>query len=118
VIRVWSETMGTPSGLPLAVTAEASLDALFARQRDESRRAVEVPLALRRERLDRLARLWREHEAPLAQAVGADFGLRGVRLTRVADGFVIDALLADLRRNLTRWSRPRRVRTPVYLQPA
>ena len=110
--------MGTPSELPLAVTAAASLNTLFTRQRDASRRDVEVPLALRRERLDRLAGLWRAHEAALAQAAGADFGLRGARLTRVADGFVIDALLADLRRNLARWSRPRRVRTPVYLQPA
>ncbi|HMN21406.1 MAG TPA: coniferyl aldehyde dehydrogenase [Ottowia sp.] len=109
--------MNRPVELPLAVTAITALNDLFHRQHQLSRQAPDVPLAERRERLQRLARLWREHEAALADVVQQDFGIRGERLTRVADGFMIDGLLADLRRNLARWSRPRRVRTPLYLQP-
>ncbi len=102
----------------VAVAATAGLAELFERQQQATRREVDVPLAQRRDRLQRLTALWRQSEARLAQAVGEDFGLRGVRLTQVADALVLDSLLADLRRNLARWSRPRRVRTPLHLLPA
>ena len=102
----------------LPVAAAPALTQLFAAQHQLSRREVDVPLALRQDRLRRVARLWQDHQARLAEAVNADFGLRGERLTQVADGLVLAGLLADLRRHLPRWSRPRRVRTPLHLQPA
>ena len=102
----------------VAVAATAGLADLFERQHNETRRQPDVPLALRRERLQRLTALWQKNEARLAQAVGEDFGLRGARLTQVADALVLDSLLSDLSRNLARWSRPRRVRTPLHLLPA
>jgi len=104
--------------MSLATTVPAPLGELFAGQRQQSRREVAVPLALRHDRLQRLAALWHDHRQRLAEAVQADFGVRGVRLTDLADGLVLDGLLADLRRNLARWSRPRRVRTPLHLRPA
>ncbi|HOB66771.1 coniferyl aldehyde dehydrogenase [Ottowia sp.] len=103
---------------PAAAAASAGLVELFERQHDESRRQPDAPLALRRDRLRRVAALWQTHERALAQAVGEDFGLRGERLTQVADGLVLASLLSNLRRNMGRWSRRQRVRTPLYLQPA
>lgn len=102
----------------VAVVATAGLAELFERQHQAARREVDVPLGVRRERLRRVTALWRDNERALAQAVAQDFGLRGERLTEVADALVLDGLLADLRRNLARWSRPRRVRTPLHLLPA
>ncbi len=102
----------------VAVAATSSLVDLFERQQQAARREVDVPLALRQGRLQRLTAMWRHNEGRLAQAVGQDFGLRGERLTQLADALVLDSVLADLRRNLARWSRPRRVRTPLHLLPA
>lgn len=99
------------------VGATSRLAELFAAQQRQARLEVDVPLALRRDRLERIARLWRENEAALSDAVGEDFGVRGRRLTQLADGLVLDGLLADLRRNMARWSRARRVPTPLYLRP-
>jgi len=58
------------------------------------------------------------HGDALAQAVQADFGVRSPRLTEVADFLVLRALLGDLEKHLSRWTKPQRVRTPLYLQPA
>ena len=90
---------------------------LFQAQRTRSRSAEPPSLAERHDRLARLARLLDERQAELSDAVQADFGIRGRRLTEIADLFLLRAMLGDLRRNLARWSRPRRVRTPLYLMP-
>ena len=110
--------MNASTNALVAVVATAGLAELFERQHQAARREVDVPLGVRRERLRRVTALWRDNERALAQAVAQDFGLRGERLTQVADALVLDGLLADLRRNLARWSRPRRVRTPLHLLPA
>ena len=91
---------------------------LFDLQYRASRAQPEVPLALRRERLLRLKKLLDEHGAALAAAVQMDFGMRSPRLTEVADLFVLRAQLAHTLKNLARWCRPRKVRTPLFLQPA
>jgi len=91
---------------------------LFARQHQASRTQPDVPLHLRRERLLRLQKLLDEHGPQLAAAVQADFGMRSPRLTEVADMFVLRAQLAHQLKHLARWSRPRRVFTPLALQPA
>ncbi len=91
---------------------------LFARQREASRAQADPPLTLRRERLLRLGKLLDEHAPVLAAAVQADFGMRSPRLTEVADFFVLRAQLAHTLKHLSRWSRPKRVRTPLFLLPA
>ena len=96
----------------------SSLQSLFDAQRAASRVQAEVPLALRRDRLQRLQRLLEHDGAALAAAVDADFGNRSTRLTEVADLMVLRATIADALRHLARWSRPQRVRTPLYLLPA
>ena len=100
----------TPPDLPMR--------ALFDAQYQASRAQIEVPLALRLDRLQRMRALIDVHGAALAEAVQADFGVRSSRLTEVADFFVLRALLGDLQKHTGAWMKPRRVRTPIYLQPA
>ena len=95
----------------------AELLALFDAAHRASRAAVAVPLAERRDRLARVQRLLDEHTPTLSAAIDADFSVRGERLTEIADLFVLHSLLGELRRNLVRWSRPQRVRTPLFLLP-
>ncbi len=96
----------------------AHLDALFQAQHSASRAAVDVPLALRLERLARVQQLVEEHGTALADAVQADFGVRSRHLTDVADYFVLLAAIGQLKKMLPRWMKPQRVSTPIYLQPA
>ncbi len=99
------------------MTPEA-IRALFESQHQASRAQPDVPVVLRRERLLRLRKLLDEHGPALAAAVQADFGMRSQRLTEVADLFVLRSQMAHALRHLACWSRPQRVRTPFFLQPA
>lgn len=101
----------------MTAAADSTLTKLLAAQRAQALRGA-CPLTERADRLARVAALVDEGAGALAAAVQADFGVRGTRLTEVADLFVLRAMLGDLRRHLARWSRPRRVATPLYLQPA
>ena len=100
----------TPPDLPMR--------ALFDAQYRASRSQIDVPLALRLDRLQRMRALIDVHGAALAEAVQADFGVRSLQLTEVADFFVLRALLGDLEKHTGAWMKPRRVSTPIYLQPA
>ena len=96
----------------------ADLDTLFAAQHRASRAMVDVPLAWRLERLERLHKLIDTHGPALADAVQADFGVRSRQLTDVADYFVLLATIGQLKGQCARWMKPQRVSTPIYLQPA
>lgn len=90
----------------------------FEIQRRASRDHADVPLLVRRERLLRVRKMLDEHGPVLAAAVQADFGMRSPRLTEVADLFVLRAQLSHTLRHLARWAKPRKVFTPMFLQPA
>ena len=102
----------TPSPL------QTSLRSLFDAQQRASRAQVDVPLDLRRDRLLRVRALLEDHGDALAQAVQADFGVRSPQLTELADLFVLRTLLSSALKNLRKWMKPVKVRTPFYLQPA
>jgi coniferyl-aldehyde dehydrogenase len=106
-------TSSTPAIPPLA-----SLRLLFDAQQRASRDQIEVPLALRRGRLLRIKALLDDHAGALAQSVNADFGVRSAQLTEIADLFVLRTLLSNTLKNLPRWMKPVKVRTPLYLQPS
>jgi coniferyl-aldehyde dehydrogenase len=106
-------TSSTPAIPPLA-----SLRLLFDAQQRASRDQIEVPLAVRRDRLLRIKALLDDHAGALAQAVNADFGVRSPQLTEIADLFVLRTLLSNTLKNLPRWMKPVKVRTPLYLQPS
>lgn len=92
--------------------------ALFDAQFHASRQQIEVPLSERRDRINRVRQLIEQHGPALAAAVQADFGVRSPQLTEVADFLVLRALIGDLDKHLVAWTKPRRVSTPLYLQPA
>ena len=94
------------------------MHAQFDAQFQASRAQIEVPLKLRRDRLQRVRDLIETHGGALADAVNADFGVRSHHLTEVADLFVLRALIGQLHKNLPRWMKLQKVATPVYLQPA
>lgn len=92
--------------------------AAFDAQYQASRSLQDVPIDIRRDRLRRLRDLVTENAQALAEAVQADFGVRSPQLTEVADLFVLRAMFSQLERNMAKWSKPRRVPTPLYLRPA
>ena len=91
---------------------------LFDTQYRASRADSEAPLALRRDRLLRMKALIDNNGAALAQAVQADFGVRSLQLTEIADLFVLRTLLSHTLKALPKWIKPQKVSTPLYLQPA
>jgi coniferyl-aldehyde dehydrogenase len=95
-----------------------TLRTLFDDQHRASRAQVDVPLALRRDRLQRMDRLLDEHGGALAQAVQQDFGVRSPQLTEIADLLTLRLMLAGALKHLATWMKPVRVRTPIYLQPS
>ncbi len=99
-------------------TPDISLRSLFDAQHLASRAQVDVPLVLRRDRLQRIRALLDQHGSALTQAVQADFGVRSAQLTEVADLFVLRALLSTTLKSLPKWMKPVKVRTPLYLQPS
>ena len=94
------------------------LQAQFDLQYSASRTHIAVPLGLRRDRLLRMQALINTHSAALADAVQADFGVRSPQLTEIADMFVLRGLLSHTLKSLPGWMKPRRVHTPLYLQPS
>lgn len=100
----------TPPDLPLRATFDAQYQA--------SRAQVHVPLTTRLDRLERLHALIEDNAQALCDAVQADFGVRSSDLTEVADLFVLRAMHGQLRKHLRGWMKPKRVSTPIYLQPA
>ena len=92
--------------------------ALFNAQHQASRQHIDVPLAVRRDRLLRIKALLDDHGPALAQAVQADFGVRSPQLTEIADLFVLRTLLSHTLKALPKWMKPQKVSTPLYLQPS
>ena len=101
-----------------AIPPDLPMRTLFDAQFQASRAQIDVPLAVRRDRLRRIRALIDVHGPALAEAVQADFGVRSTRLTEVADFFVLRSLIGDLERHTGAWMKSRRVHTPIYLQPA
>jgi coniferyl-aldehyde dehydrogenase len=103
---------------PPHLSAALALRPLFDAQQRASRAHVEVPLALRKDRLLRIKAMLDQHGAALAQAVQADFGVRSPQLTEIADLFVLRTMLSHTLKSLAKWMKPVKVSTPIYLQPS
>ncbi len=74
-------------------------------------------LAVRRDRLTRLAALTEDHEQDIVAAIAADFGSRPAQETQLAELFVVAAGIRHALRHLGGWMAPERVPTPLYLWP-
>jgi coniferyl-aldehyde dehydrogenase len=97
--------------------AQAELQRLHALQRAAFLREPYPSLAVRRDRLARLDAMLHEREAALIAAIDADFGGRSPHETRLGEVWVSRNAIKDARRDLPRWMRARRVRTPLALAP-
>lgn len=95
----------------------AGLRRLFDRQRTAFAAERFPPLAVRRERIARLAAIVTRHGGELAAAIDRDFGHRPQQETRLAELYVVAAECRRTRTHLARWMRPKRVATPLHLAP-
>lgn len=73
---------------------------------------------VRRDRLQRLLAMTREHGDALAAAIAQDFGHRARQESQLADLFTVEAGAKHALRHLRRWMKPRRVATPLHFLPA
>lgn len=95
-----------------------TLHAAFTVQHEAARRDHSPSLRVRRERLARIKALIENNAALWIDTISQDFGHRSAQVTEVADLFVLRTGLKQISAQLSRWMKPRRVSTPVVLQPA
>jgi acyl-CoA reductase-like NAD-dependent aldehyde dehydrogenase len=77
---------------------------------------VDRPISWRLAQLDALLRFVDDHENSMLDALKADLG-RCRAEGRMADVSMVRSEIRVIQRNLRRWLRPRRVRTPLAAQP-
>jgi coniferyl-aldehyde dehydrogenase len=93
------------------------MEAWFHVLRAASRRDVDVPLAVRRDRLKRLRALLERHGGKFEAAVSEDFGHRSAHETRLAETIIVEAAIKHAHRHVARWMAPRRIRTDPHFWP-
>jgi len=74
-------------------------------------------IAIRRDRLDRLRRMLREHADPIRDAISADFGQRAHEETQLLELFTSLEGIAHARRHLRRWMRAEHRRVAWWSLP-
>ncbi|MFT7721562.1 MAG: coniferyl aldehyde dehydrogenase [Roseateles sp.] len=72
---------------------------------------------VRRDRLQRLLAMTRQHAEALAAAMARDFGHRARQESLLADLFTVEAGARHALKHLRRWMKPRRVATPLHFLP-
>src|SRR4051812_21789217 len=97
---------------------EATLDRLLHAQRRAFDAERYPGVAIRRDRLERLARIVTQHEARFVTAIDRDFGHRSAHETRLAELYIVAAEARLAMRRLPRWMKRSRVATPWHLLPA
>jgi len=87
------------------VTLASTLADGLAQQRLAFAAEPDPPIAVRRDRLRRLAAMLRGHAAGIRDAISADFGTRASEETELLEQFMSLAGIAHARRRLARWMR-------------
>jgi coniferyl-aldehyde dehydrogenase len=100
-----------------AIALPETLREAFQRQCAARDRLHGLDLPARHAALSRLDRLLVEHGEAFARAIDADFGARARQETLLLEVFPSLAGLRHARRNLRKWSRPRRVPTGFWFWP-
>src|SRR6476646_4871300 len=93
------------------------MNAAFAAQRSAFEKERHPGLAVRLDRLRRLAELTTTHEDDIARAISEDFGHRSRHETSLTEIFVTLAAIGHARRHVRRWMTPRRAATAFYFRP-
>ena len=72
---------------------------------------------VRRDRLQRLLAMTRQHSEALAAAMSRDFGHRARQESLLADLFTVESGARHALKRLRRWMKPRGVETPLHFLP-
>lgn len=72
---------------------------------------------VRRDRLERLLKMTRQHGEALAAAMAQDFGHRARQESLLADIFTVESGARHALKHLRAWMKPRRVATPLHFLP-
>ena len=91
---------------------------ILERQRAAFAAEMNPSIAVRQDRLDRLAAMNEKHGTRIIEAIGADFGHRSAHETRMAELVLMGATIRHARRHLKGWMRTRRVPTALHYLPA
>ncbi|WP_404463762.1 aldehyde dehydrogenase family protein [Vreelandella aquamarina] len=91
---------------------------LLQAQRQAAGQAPFPTLAVRRERLARLASMTKRHQQAIVRAIQLDFGYRSEVEIRLAETTALLHAIGHARRHLWHWMRPRRQGVPWRLWPA
>ena len=97
---------------------DAALQTLFDQQRSAFARERMPTFPTRRDRLERLLRMTREHAGEIEDAISGDFSGRSAHETQFAELLVIETGIRHMLRHLRRWSAPRRIPTALHFLPA
>jgi coniferyl-aldehyde dehydrogenase len=98
-------------------TDQLELSAVLERQRRAFFAEGTPTVETRRQRIKALLSMVENGAARLSEAVGADFGNRSPVETQLTDILLVVSQAKVALRRLARWSRARRVPTPIYLWP-
>ncbi|WP_158912542.1 coniferyl aldehyde dehydrogenase [Caulobacter sp. S45] len=99
-------------------TSDTEAQRVFDLQHAASRHQAAPDLATRLDRLGRLAHLITGHEAALARAISADFGVRSRTETQLLEIVPTLSAIRYARRRLAGWMKPERRRVDIMFQPA
>ncbi len=99
------------------VTHPAQLTQALELQRRSFGADPDPPLAIRRDRLDRLRNLLRENASGIRDAIAADFGMRASQETQLLEQFTSLEGIGHARRHLRRWMRGERRRVAWWSLP-
>jgi len=113
-------TSGTHAmnALPVLSTAPMlPLRQALERMRSAARADMTPSLAVRRDRLSRLARMTKRHASDIIDAISADFGHRSAHETLIADLLAVDEAVKHALRHVGGWMRPQRIATDVKYRP-
>ncbi|MBE0626904.1 MAG: coniferyl aldehyde dehydrogenase [Burkholderiales bacterium] len=95
----------------------AKLYATLERQRSAFAVQMNPDIAVRRDRLARLAAMGEKHAAQIAEAISADFGHRSAHETQMAELLVVGASVRHAQSHLKTWMKTRRVPTALHYRP-
>lgn len=93
------------------------LYAILERQRSAFAEEMNPTVAVRQDRLARLAAMGEKHAAQIIEAISADFGHRSAHETQMAELVVMAGTIRHAQRHLKGWMKPRRVPTALHYLP-
>jgi len=95
----------------------ARLHALLECQRSAFALEMNPTVAVRKERLARLAAMGEKHAAQIVEAISADFGHRSPHETQMAELVMVGGTIRHAERHLKGWMKARRVPTALHYRP-